>query len=230
MLKDNNSFDQITTPATGGSPSRSVTRRTIAKGVAWTAPAVILAPSAAAYSTSAPNIKLTGLGAKLPGNSCHDFSFIYTDGYRFYFNAYNPPGKAACLVFTAFTVNGGTPPQGYHILTTGNEVSTGCPCAPEGFADKSIGIAPDTTVQFVIDAGMTSSSDATLAFEYDIYNADADGECKHDFGPLSGGMIYKGTKPGDTCLPYCTVDGVTGPCCMKGNTEIICPPPVPTTP
>lgn len=48
------------------------TRRTVAKGVAWSAPAVAVVAAAPAYAASGPPPIITFLeGCKAPGNSCH---------------------------------------------------------------------------------------------------------------------------------------------------------------
>jgi hypothetical protein len=46
-----------------------VSRRTVAKAMAWSVPAVTLAVSTPAYAASPGVIELSGLGCKLPGNS-----------------------------------------------------------------------------------------------------------------------------------------------------------------
>lgn len=55
------------------------TRRTVAKGVAWSAPAVAVVATAPAYAASGPQPVITFIkGCKAPGNSCHS---PYTKSY-----------------------------------------------------------------------------------------------------------------------------------------------------
>jgi hypothetical protein len=55
-----------------------VSRRTVAKAMAWSVPAVALAVPAPAYAASPGTISLTGTGCKLPGNSNETYK-----GYAF---------------------------------------------------------------------------------------------------------------------------------------------------
>ena len=55
-----------------------VSRRTVAKAMAWSVPAVALAVPTPAYAASPGVIELSGLGCKLPGNSQGPFK-----GYAF---------------------------------------------------------------------------------------------------------------------------------------------------
>jgi len=102
MLKDNNSFDQITTPAAGGSPSRSVTRRTIAKGVAWTAPVVAIAGAAPSMAAS-PSLSLKfACACKFSGGSC---AVVGKKAYTFFFDAQNP-GEDVTITSITFSDTG----------------------------------------------------------------------------------------------------------------------------
>lgn len=65
----------------------SVSRRTLAKGAAWSVPAVAVAAAAPAYAASGAAPKLTYLGAcKYPGNNCDGAVF---QGYAFQFDVKN---------------------------------------------------------------------------------------------------------------------------------------------
>ncbi len=65
---------------------RTISRRTIAKGAAWSAPVIAVAASAPASATSGAPPEFTFLSAcKSPGNSCK----VFPKGYRFVFTVCN---------------------------------------------------------------------------------------------------------------------------------------------
>lgn len=72
-------------------PKTGVTRRTVAKAMAWSVPAVALAVPAPAYAASGgpPTIQV-GDACKLPGNSCGN---VFVKGYVFEVTITNNTGK-----------------------------------------------------------------------------------------------------------------------------------------
>lgn len=72
-------------------PKAGVSRRTVAKAMAWSVPAVALAVPAPAYAASGgpPTIQV-GDACKLPGNSCGD---VFVKGYVFDVTISNNTGK-----------------------------------------------------------------------------------------------------------------------------------------
>jgi hypothetical protein len=72
-------------------PKTGVTRRTVAKAMAWSVPAVALAVPAPAYAASGgpPTIQV-GDACKLPGNSCGN---VFVKGYVFDVTISNNTGK-----------------------------------------------------------------------------------------------------------------------------------------
>lgn len=72
---------------------KPISRRTVAKGIAWTAPVVAIAGTAPAYATSGPKPTLTYNGAcKFPGSKCDGRVF---QGYGLVFDVKNnDPDKA----------------------------------------------------------------------------------------------------------------------------------------
>ena len=72
-------------------PKAGVSRRTVAKAMAWSVPAVALAVPAPAYAASGgPPTIIVGDACKLPGNSCGD---VFVKGYVFEVTITNNTGK-----------------------------------------------------------------------------------------------------------------------------------------
>ena len=76
-------------------PKTGVTRRTVAKAMAWSVPAVALAVPAPAYAASGnPPTIVVGDACKLPGNACGE---VFVKGYVFDVVITNNTGKAIYL-------------------------------------------------------------------------------------------------------------------------------------
>jgi hypothetical protein len=78
-----------------------VSRRTVAKAMAWSVPAVALAVPAPAYAASQGIVQLTGTGCKLPGNS----QAIYK-GYALKASASNTTNQPVTVTLVSATLNG----------------------------------------------------------------------------------------------------------------------------
>jgi hypothetical protein len=72
-----------------------VSRRTVAKAMAWSVPVVALAVPTPAYAASPGVITLSGLGCKLPGNSAPQFK-----GYAFRASISNTTNAAVTVTIT----------------------------------------------------------------------------------------------------------------------------------
>ncbi len=72
-----------------------VSRRTVAKAMAWSVPVVALAVPTPAYAASPGVITLTGLGCKLPGNSAPQYK-----GYAFRATISNTTNAAVTVTIT----------------------------------------------------------------------------------------------------------------------------------
>lgn len=80
-----------------------VTRRTVARGLAWSVPTIAMVAAAPAMATSGPEPKFTFLGAcKSPGNSCA----VFPKGYDFRFEVCNDSGIDIWLYSVSYTVSG----------------------------------------------------------------------------------------------------------------------------
>jgi hypothetical protein len=78
-----------------------VSRRTVAKAMAWSVPAVALAVPAPAYAASPGIITVSGAGCKLPGNSQDVFK-----GYAFRATISNTTNAAITITITDMTLGG----------------------------------------------------------------------------------------------------------------------------
>ena len=76
-------------------PKAGVSRRTVAKAMAWSVPAIALAVPAPAYAASGgPPTIVVGDACKLPGNSCGN---VFVKGYVFDVTISNNTGKTIYL-------------------------------------------------------------------------------------------------------------------------------------
>jgi hypothetical protein len=83
-------------------PKSGISRRTVAKGMAWSVPAIALAVPTPAYAVASPGfITLTGDGCKLPGNATDIFK-----GYAFEALINNPTNTAVTVSITDITLKG----------------------------------------------------------------------------------------------------------------------------
>lgn len=73
---------------------RRISRRTVAKGAAWSVPVLMMASATPAFAGSGGIVRLTGGGCKLPGNG----TGVYK-GYVFALTLDNTAGSAAASIF-----------------------------------------------------------------------------------------------------------------------------------
>ena len=81
-------------------PKPGVSRRTVAKAMAWSVPAIALAVPTPAYAASPGFITLTGDGCKLPGRATDVFK-----GYAFEGTISNPSNVDVTVTITDITLN-----------------------------------------------------------------------------------------------------------------------------
>ena len=87
-------------------PPSGVSRRSVAKGLAWSVPAVAVASAAPAFAASgAPPVLTFQSACKYPGNSCSS----RPKGYSLYFRIDNPTGKTIYIYTVTITSVTGTP-------------------------------------------------------------------------------------------------------------------------
>jgi hypothetical protein len=90
----------MTEPSGSESP-RGVSRRTVAKAMAWAMPAIAISAAVPAYAASQAILHATGAACKLPGNS----GSLYK-GYAIGFTATNPLGDALVISIDSVILNG----------------------------------------------------------------------------------------------------------------------------
>ena len=84
-----------------------ISRRTVAKGIAWTAPAVAIAGTAPAFAVSRPPIEVdfgNSTACKIPGSSYGDL--CYDNGYVLWGAFNNNTSLDATVTLTTITVGG----------------------------------------------------------------------------------------------------------------------------
>lgn len=131
-----------------------VSRRTVAKAMAWSVPAVALAVPAPAYAASPGIVTLTGTGCKLPGNS----NDLYK-GYAFKASISNTNPVPITLTITSVTLNG-TPLGNVTVVDLTNCTNLGA-----SFVVPAQGGFPNVAI---ITQNGTNSQNGTLVVSYTI--------------------------------------------------------------
>lgn len=155
-----------------------ISRRTLAKGAAWAAPALTIAAAAPAMAASpvTPPTWEQVAACKSPGNSCSTFP----KGYAFTYRVCNPNPYPISVTITGYTVTGTqlglTPGSGSTFTVAAN----GC----------------ETVTVYT-----NSSNSANQAFTYSAnyrYCRISTGEC---FSATTSSFSVPGTPPGCHCPP-----------------------------
>jgi hypothetical protein len=81
--------------------SHGISRRTVAKGMAWAVPVIAVAAAVPAYAASQPILQATGEGCKLPGSSGNLYK-----GYAIGFTANNPYDVSLMITVDSIILNG----------------------------------------------------------------------------------------------------------------------------
>lgn len=186
--------------------SKPISRRTVAKGAAWTAPVILGGVAAPAYAASGgkPTI-VPGSACKQPGDSCDTPSKPYgiSKGYVMKFTIRNTSAKDIWLY------TGGTYPNyGPQITNT-----AGLPLVYSGGRIGDTYYAPGThipvpkggTVIFLL--GVSGQDDsANLVFDLTVrfqwgHTANPAGDREHVSDPLVSTIRIDGTVPCKNCNP-----------------------------
>jgi hypothetical protein len=144
-------MDSIKTPARVKSGGTQISRRTVTRGVAWSAPIAAVAYAAPAFAASQPvTVQLCGTICKHPGNSGPDDTFkIYH--FTFCFTA-SQAIVGNTVTITSMTINGVTKTAASGAVTP-----------------TSVSITPGSTVCYYIDAlefPDSANGSARLDFSY----------------------------------------------------------------
>lgn len=89
---------------TGATEPRGISRRTVAKAMAWSVPVIAVAAAAPIAAASEALLTSTGEGCKLPGNSNGPERY---KGYVFGLRAANPTNVTAIVTIVSATLDGG---------------------------------------------------------------------------------------------------------------------------
>lgn len=166
-----------------------ISRRTLAKGVAWSVPAVAVAAAAPAYAASDGPIALTGMACKLPGASSNP----YKQGYIFealITNVAGPNPDDVIYEITNMYVNGNkqnfigfafvpVDPTVNTDLPTRNTGPSGCSCSNCGDSSHIRFCIPDGTQHrlFLYTDNNGNSATSSIRLEYNMYDCKDTSAC-----------------------------------------------------
>lgn len=171
-----------------------ISRRTVAKGAAWSAPVILGGVVAPAYAASGSTPIITaGPACKLPGESCSPFS----KGYIFLATVENTSTKDIYLYAPAKVEPNGE--VGFTLEYNGAAVD-GTIYGP----GDTIKIPAGETV--VLTLNTTRSDSGNLVFSFEIsfewgHTQNPEDDPGHKGDPISTTVDVPGTKPCDNCQP-----------------------------
>lgn len=174
--------------------SKPISRRTVAKGAAWTAPVILGGVAAPAYAASGSTPIITaGPACKLPGQSCSPFS----KGYIFLAKVENTSDKDIYLYAPA-TV---TPIGDVDFTLNYNGAAVGSTTYGPG---DTITIPAGQTV--ILTLNTTRSDSGNLVFSFTIsfewgHTPNPANDRDHVGDPISTTVNVPGTKPCKNCQP-----------------------------
>ena len=183
-----------------------ISRRTVAKGAAWTAPVILGGVAAPAYAASGKRPVITaGLACKLPGKSCSPAD----KGYNFVFNIQNPSGKPIYIYSDA---SGDPLVLGPIITTTPTDNKGSLPLSYAGgyvgstqyLPGASIEVTAGGTVALQLYAESTNSADRV--FDYAVtfqwgHTEDPADDLEHRTDPVTVTVPVPATPPCVDCQP-----------------------------
>lgn len=157
-----------------------VSRRTIARGMAWSVPAVAVASAAPAFAASGggPVISISA-ACKIPGNSCgRDLKF----GYAFSSTVTNPTNKTIYICAVTIT----------NVVGTDLQFALSSPALP-------IAVAPGATISVTFFATSTNSANtpfsADLNFSYSHVNSTNCAADPDNHAPIKVSVNFTETPP-----------------------------------
>lgn len=159
-----------------------VSRRTVAKGVAWTVPAIALAAPAPAMAVSGPKPTLVPkAAAKAPGNSCKPI----VKGYVFPLDVTNHDPSKSIYIYRVEILS----------ITISDPVFT------VNNAIYPIEVPVGSTVEVPFNAGGDNSANLTFSADIAVYwghTPDPANDADHDHDPMLTTVSVSGTPP-DYC-------------------------------
>lgn len=185
--------------------ARGVTRRTLAKGAAWTVPAVATVAAAPAMAASVGPLTFTGNACKLPGNSSSTFK-----GYVFELVANNvlgPNPLDTVTVITAVSVDGVNEPT-YAVKVA---PSYTCSCTNCGGGDPQFctpdGVLNQQVLVYTADDLLGTSQNASMSLTYQQYECSGT-TCVAFGGPVTISTPSLSTPPATQGGGSCNIVGV----------------------
>jgi len=205
--------------STTGAP-KSISRRRVVAGAAWSVPAVMVASAAPAVAASKGPIEFTGRACKLPGQSSSIFK-----GYVFELEVDNVLGRDpydSVTVITGVTVNGIADPGGYAVLVRSGAGT--CSCGPCGTGPTNQqfcttdGTLNQRVLLYTTQDVTGSSSNTVVTVTYVRYDCNQTDNCGSPSAPVTLRTEFNSTPPvtggGGSCtIPdvYPLPDGSTPP-------------------
>lgn len=161
---------------------RLISRRTVAKAAAWTAPvaAISVATATPAYAVSGkPPVITTGAACKSPGNSCSSFP----KGYNVPATISNPdPTKTIWITAIAITNN-----------------TCGINLQPATNPPLPIQVNPGATINVTFQAKSGNSANQSCSFSFLITWGHASDGSDTDHSPIPVNIVIPGTPPDCVC-------------------------------
>lgn len=162
---------------------KGISRRTVAKAMAWSVPVVAVAAAVPAYAASgSPPIITTGTACKSPGSSCKTFD----KGYQVPVTIQNPdPTKTIWI--TAVTIGSVGDCTN---LTTAQSL----PATP-------FSVSPGQTINVIFQANASNSANQACTFSFSVtWGHASDGsDLNHPAIPVQ--VVIPGTPPDCPCPP-----------------------------
>lgn len=170
-----------------GESQNLINRRTVAKGMAWSVPAVAIASAAPAFAVSGPTPTITFTSAcKSPGNSCK----VFPKGYRFNSKVCNTSPVDIWIYTITFTASGS------NLTLTLRE-----PTLP-------IKVPANQCIDVLWEAESNNSANQTFTLltsskwgHAPTYGGDVR-QAEHDANPMTGSFVVTGTPPDCGCFAY----------------------------
>lgn len=165
-----------------------ISRRTVAKGIAWTAPAVAIAGTAPAFAVSGPEPTLNFVaGCKYPGNSCKTPALFQS--YTFVFTVTNLDQAKSVFFCNAFLTN----------IEGDDGVAANPPTYSGGCIEVAAGGSGQIAFAFQGDSSANTSFTATLGVDWGHTCAECTAGTEHS-------TIYKAIEVLETPPQTCDCD------------------------
>ncbi len=187
-------------PALSQVGGTKISRRSVARGAAWSIPVVAIAAPVPAFAGASQGVlQLSGLGCKLPGNSNTTFK-----GYAFRLTASNPRSDVAfCIRIDSVTLNGTDLGDA---AVVNFDSANGCGTAENPFC---VPASTELSNLALVTSEAGSSANGQLIVTYSVRETATCGSCD------SSGTFVEATPvstPANAAPPISGSDGTGGSC------------------